>query len=155
VQAIRRVGGSWSLRTTGVVSHCGSRLLADLANRTTLTGELSLALAELRKPRARHDPGRVLGDMAVAIADGATISDIAVLADQGNCSVRWRRRIRRVGGCLTSSTPPSLGWSARRVRQPARWSVPSAPKSRTSHSRWRGPRGGNCRGWCPISIRAW
>jgi hypothetical protein len=69
---------------TGVVSHCGSRLLADAANRTTLTGELSLALAELRKPRARHDPGRVLVDMAVAVADGATtISDIAVLADQG------------------------------------------------------------------------
>src|SRR4051794_19951739 len=67
----------------GVVSHAGSRLLADLADRTTLTGELSLALTELRKPRARHDPGRVLVDMAVAVADGATtISDIAVLADQ-------------------------------------------------------------------------
>jgi hypothetical protein len=32
--------------------HAGSRLLADLADRTTLNGELSLALAELRKPRA-------------------------------------------------------------------------------------------------------
>src|SRR4051794_40225228 len=38
---------------------------------------------DLRKPRARHDPGRVLVDMAVAVADGATtISDVAVLADQ-------------------------------------------------------------------------
>lgn len=67
----------------GVVSHAGSRLLADLADRTMLTAELSEALAGLRKPRARHDPGRVLVDLAVAVADGATtISDIAVLGDQ-------------------------------------------------------------------------
>ena len=67
----------------GVVSHAGSRLLADVADRTTLTAELSGALAGLRKPRARLDPGRILLDLAVAVADGATtISDIAVLADQ-------------------------------------------------------------------------
>jgi len=67
----------------GVVSHAGSRLLADVADRTTLTEQLSLVLGGLRKPRARHDPGRVLVDMAVAVADGATtISDVAVLAEQ-------------------------------------------------------------------------
>ena len=67
----------------GVVSHAGSRLLADVADRTTLTGQLCEVLVGLRKPRARHDPGRVLVDMAVAVADGATtISDVAVLADQ-------------------------------------------------------------------------
>lgn len=67
----------------GVVSHAGSRLLADLAARTTLTGQLSAVLAPLGRPRAVHDPGRVLVDLAVAVADGAEcISDIAVLADQ-------------------------------------------------------------------------
>jgi hypothetical protein len=67
----------------GVVSHAGSRLLADVADRATLTAQLGEVLAGLRKPRARHDPGRVLADMAVAVADGATtISDVAVLADQ-------------------------------------------------------------------------
>jgi len=67
----------------GVVSHAGSRLLADVADKTTLTAQLAEDLAGLRKPRARHDPGRVLVDMAVAVADGATtISDVAVLADQ-------------------------------------------------------------------------
>jgi hypothetical protein len=67
----------------GVVSHAGSRLLADVADRTTLTAQLSEALDGLRKPRARHDPGRVLIDMAVAVTDGATtIADVAVLADQ-------------------------------------------------------------------------
>jgi hypothetical protein len=56
----------------GVVSHAGSRLLADVADRTTLTAQLSDVLAVVRKLRARHDPGRVLVDMAVAVADGAT-----------------------------------------------------------------------------------
>ena len=65
------------------MSHAGSRLLADVADRTALTARLAEALAVLRKPRARHEPGRVLVDMAVAVADGArTISDVAVLADQ-------------------------------------------------------------------------
>jgi hypothetical protein len=68
---------------TGLVSHAGTRLLADLADVTTLTGELSEALVGVRGPRPRHDPGRVLVDLAVAIADGAeAISDIAVLGDQ-------------------------------------------------------------------------
>jgi len=65
------------------VSHAGARLLADLADATTLTGELSEALVGARGTRPRHDPGRVLVDLAVAIADGAeAICDIAVLADQ-------------------------------------------------------------------------
>jgi hypothetical protein len=67
----------------GVVSHAGSRLLADVADRTTLTDQLAEALAGLRRPRARHDPGRVLIDMAVAVADASTtISDVAVLGDR-------------------------------------------------------------------------
>lgn len=65
-----------------VVSHAGSRLLADVADRMALTAELSELSAGVRKPRARHDPGRVLV-VAVAVADGVTtISDVAVLADQ-------------------------------------------------------------------------
>jgi hypothetical protein len=67
----------------GVVSRVGSRLLADVADRTTLTGELAEALGGLRRARARYEPGRVLVDLAVAVADGATtISEIAVLGDQ-------------------------------------------------------------------------
>ena len=61
----------------GVVSHAGSRLLADLADVSTLTAQLGQVLAPLRRPRAVHDPGRVLVDLAVAVADGAeTISDV-------------------------------------------------------------------------------
>lgn len=66
----------------GVVSHAGSRLLADLADATGLTDELGVELAVSGRRRA-HDPGRVLVDMAVAVADGArTISDVAVLEHQ-------------------------------------------------------------------------
>jgi len=68
---------------TGVVSHAGTVLLAELADRIGLTAALSEATDTLRERRAGHDPGRVLIDVAVAIADGAvTISDVQALADQ-------------------------------------------------------------------------
>ncbi len=67
----------------GVVSHAGLRLLADSADRTTLTAQLSAVFAARTAPQTAHDPGRVLTDLAVMIADGgACISDIATLADQ-------------------------------------------------------------------------
>jgi len=67
----------------GVVSHAGTVLLAELADRIGLATALSQATDSLRERRAGHDPGRVLVDVAVAIADGAvTISDVQTLADQ-------------------------------------------------------------------------
>ena len=67
----------------GVVSHAGTVLLAELADRMGLTATLSEATDSLRERRAGHHPGQVLVDVAVAIADGAvTISDVQALADQ-------------------------------------------------------------------------
>jgi hypothetical protein len=67
----------------GVVSHVGSRLLAGLADRSGLTGAFSDALAGLRERRSGHDPGRVMTDLAVLLADGGRcLSDLAVLRDQ-------------------------------------------------------------------------
>jgi hypothetical protein len=65
----------------GVVSHAGLVLLRQLADKTGLTGGLSRALAT---PRLLvHDRGRVLADLACAIADGArVISDFRVMRDQ-------------------------------------------------------------------------
>jgi Transposase DDE domain group 1 len=61
----------------------GARLLADLADRTTLTAQLSAVLSARTTPQTTHDPGRVLVDVAVMLADGGEcISDIAMLADQ-------------------------------------------------------------------------
>ena len=63
---------------SGIVSHAGLVLLRALADKTGLTAGLSKALAA---PRLLiHDRGRVLADLAVAIADGAeVISDFLVL----------------------------------------------------------------------------
>ncbi len=67
----------------GVVAHAGARLLCDLADELGLSGALSEAMAPTKQRRRGHDRGRVLVDMAVAIADGATtLSDLRVLADQ-------------------------------------------------------------------------
>ena len=67
----------------GVVSHVGSRLLAGMADRSGLTEAFSDVLAGLRERRGGHDPGRVLTDLAVLLADGGrSISDLAVLRDQ-------------------------------------------------------------------------
>jgi hypothetical protein len=65
----------------GVVSHAGLALLRHLADQTGLTAGLSAALAT---PRVLvHDRGRVLADLACAIADGArVISDFRVMGDQ-------------------------------------------------------------------------
>ena len=54
----------------GLVSHAGVALLVELADRVGLTTALSGALAGTRERRSVHDPGRVLRDVAVMLADG-------------------------------------------------------------------------------------
>lgn len=54
----------------GLVSHAGVALLVELADRVGLTAALSDALTETRERRSAHDPGRVLRDVAVMLADG-------------------------------------------------------------------------------------
>jgi hypothetical protein len=54
----------------GLVSHAGAALLVELADAVGLTGGLSEALAPTRERRSAHDPGRVLVDVAVMLADG-------------------------------------------------------------------------------------
>ena len=67
----------------GVVSHAGTRLLADLAERAGLGVDLTEALASVVRRRRRHDPGEVLVDLAVTLADGGEcVSDLKVLRDQ-------------------------------------------------------------------------
>jgi Transposase DDE domain group 1 len=128
----------------GVVAHAGSRLLADLADVTTLTAELSEVLGGVRGPRPRHDPGRVLVDLAIAIADGAeAISDISVLADQqmlfgpvASDSTCWRlldalaeRRLAAVTEARARAR--EVGW-AQRAETTGRSSVASSATSPAS-----------------------
>jgi len=54
-----------------------------MADATGLTDALSGAMAPICRRRRRHDPGRVLVDVAVVLADGGDcLSDVAALRDQ-------------------------------------------------------------------------
>jgi hypothetical protein len=67
----------------GLVSHAGAFLLVELADRLGLTKALSAAMAPTRERRSAHDPGVVLRDLAVAIADGGDhVTDLGVLRGQ-------------------------------------------------------------------------
>jgi hypothetical protein len=67
----------------GLVSHAGSVLVVELADRVGLTGGLSGALASTRQRRSAHDPGRVLRDVAVMLADGGDcVTDLLALRGQ-------------------------------------------------------------------------
>jgi hypothetical protein len=61
----------------GLVSRAGVALLVELADRVGLTAALSEALAGTRERRSVHDPGRVMRDVAVMLADGGDcVTDI-------------------------------------------------------------------------------
>jgi hypothetical protein len=61
----------------GLVSHAGAALVVELADRAGLTGALSAAMAGTRERCSAHDPGRVLRDVAVMLADGGDcVTDI-------------------------------------------------------------------------------
>jgi hypothetical protein len=67
----------------GLVSHAGSALLAQVADKSGLTQALSVRLAGLKQRRSGHDPGRVVRDLAVMLADGGDcLADIGALRDQ-------------------------------------------------------------------------
>ena len=65
------------------VSHAGAALLAETADRLGLTAALSAGLGGLRQRRGGHDPGRVVRDLAVMLADGGdALCDLRALRDQ-------------------------------------------------------------------------
>jgi len=94
---------------TGVVSHAGVALVRGLADNIGLTGGLSKALAGDRL--VVHDRGRVLADLACAIADGAeAVSDFRVIGDQGelfgpvaSVPTVWRTLAEVAGGGTTTA----------------------------------------------------
>jgi DDE family transposase len=68
---------------TGLVSRAGSALVAQLADQLGLTGALSLRLAAVKQRRRGHDPGRVIRDLAVMLADGGEcVADLGAVRDQ-------------------------------------------------------------------------
>lgn len=80
----------------GLVSHAGVAWLAETADLSGLTAGLSAAMAGV--PQRRHDAGRTLAQMVLALADGATcLSDLAAVRAQptmfgavGSAATVWR-----------------------------------------------------------------
>jgi hypothetical protein len=66
-----------------LVSHAGTALLSELADRSGLTEAMSVAMSGCGIKWHTHDPGVVLTHLAVAIADGADcLADLAALREQ-------------------------------------------------------------------------
>lgn len=67
----------------GLVSHVGAALISQVADKTGLTRALSRGLAVLKQRRRGHDPGVVVRDLAVMLADGGEcVSDLGATRDQ-------------------------------------------------------------------------
>lgn len=66
----------------GLTSRAGTALLSGLADKLGLTAGLTKAL-RLHSRRVRHEPGRIVRDLAVMLADGGdALCDLGVLRDQ-------------------------------------------------------------------------
>jgi DDE family transposase len=117
----------------GLVSHAGAVLLVEVADRVGLTGGLSDALASTRQRASAHDPGRVLRDVAVMLADGGDcVTDLQALRGQ-----------ERLFGAVASETTtqrtlkaidaPILGGvrSARSAARARAWDAGARPGSLT------------------------
>jgi Transposase DDE domain group 1 len=67
----------------GLVSHAGSALLGQVSDQLGLTRALSSRLGVLKARRRGHDPGRVIRDLAVMLADGGEcVSDLCAVREQ-------------------------------------------------------------------------
>jgi len=68
---------------TGLVSQAGGVLLIQALRATGLDRGLTAALERWQAPRAVHDPGKIIADLAVALAlGGDCLADIAMLRAQ-------------------------------------------------------------------------
>jgi hypothetical protein len=67
----------------GLVSQAGTRLVAEVAERSGLGADLAGVLTAMVIRRRRHDPGRVLVDLAITLAAGGEcVSDLKVIRNQ-------------------------------------------------------------------------
>ena len=65
---------------SGVVSKAGGLLLIEAVRVSGLDTELSRMLAPWRRPLARHDPAKIVTDLAITLAlGGDCLADLAVL----------------------------------------------------------------------------
>jgi hypothetical protein len=95
----------------GLVSQAGAVLLWETMRVTGLTRGLSVNLARWRAPRAARDPGKVIADLAAAVAlGGDCLADIAVLREQPELAgpVASDPVVSRLVAALAADLPRSL-----------------------------------------------
>jgi hypothetical protein len=94
-----------------LLSSAGGGLLLETARLVGLPGLLSRALAPWRPVRAQHDPGKVLLDLAVAVAlGGDCLSDLAVVRSQPDLfgHVASDPTVSRLIATLAADAPAAL-----------------------------------------------
>jgi hypothetical protein len=84
---VMRDGRSVTVEVTsdgaGLVSHAGTALVVQVADKVGLTQALSMRLAQIKQRRRGHDPGRVIRDLAVMLVDGGEcVSDLGAVREQ-------------------------------------------------------------------------
>ena len=115
----------------GLVSHAGSALLAQVADKSGLTRALSRELGPLQRRAGSHDRGRVVRDLAVMLADGGDcLADMAVVRDQATlfgASASDSTAFRVID--QIASRPEAIEWiRAAHARARARvWELAGAP----------------------------
>jgi hypothetical protein len=108
---VRRRKITVSADGTGIVSQAGALLLAETARVTGLGRGLAGGLARWRAPRAVHDPGKILTDLAMTLAlGGDCLADIAVLRAQPELAgpVASDPVVSRLVTTLAADTPRAL-----------------------------------------------
>ncbi|MGW2552941.1 IS1380 family transposase [Streptomyces sp. NPDC001635] len=114
--------GSGSRR---VVAQAGAVLLVETVRKSGLDTAKSAALAPWRKPRAVHDPGKVLLDVALAVAlGGDCLADVAMLRAEPAVfgPVASDPTVSRLVDALATSGPKALA-AIRGARSEARQRV--------------------------------
>jgi hypothetical protein len=118
----RRTKITVSADGAGLVSQAGVLLLAETARVTGLGEGLAGGLARWRAPRAVHDPGKILTDLAVALAlGGDCLADVAVLRAQPELAgpVASDPVVSRLVAALAAAGPLALR-AVRKARAAAR-----------------------------------
>ena len=103
----------------GSVSQAGAVLPWETMRVTGLGRELSGSLGRWRAPQAVHDPGKIVADLAAAVAlGGDCLADIAVLREQSALAgpVASDPVVSRLVAALAADLPRGL--KAIRGRQP-------------------------------------
>jgi hypothetical protein len=128
----QRIGRYPSLAVDGqgssVVPNAGAVLLLSTAQTVGLDTVLSKAVAPWRRPLARHDPGKVLLDLAVSLAIGGDcLADLAQLrtAPEVFGSVASDPTVSRLIDTLAADAPAALAAlaSARATARARAWSL--------------------------------